>query len=373
MINPLNQHSPAIPVNDPVYYNSHKAENVESNIEYSGSTPSFISYNFHNPSTFIGRPPLRSSSNYYPVNRRPIITHNSKPIYETEFDGEFKDHNKFVNKKEIVVQTDVGIQQHIHHHFHHSNANKGIMSPVIELGSTENNAFNKYGYQNDDRLYNYQKDDKKKGVIHDNSFLRGTKNFNYAERYLQYENPKRDFLLNKNKFNNNYENDRFQKINGFNLNNNFGSNNEFGQNIAISNILSETNYNDCVCVLREKCIMLDQAGRKEDLYLSLDPRSLDKNITADTKDIIEVSNTDKINVSSSTKQINGTTKFENQKKKEIELSDLYKIKGNETIAENIYIKSFDNLRARRNIYKSLNNKEEINQTQSVSYFRFYFK
>ncbi|XP_011503863.1 PREDICTED: GATA zinc finger domain-containing protein 14 [Ceratosolen solmsi marchali] len=303
---PLSIPVPVIPVNDPENFNDYKPGRIGYNTVFLGLTPPLTSFNIHNLSSFIKQQPLISSS-INPTNEQSSTIYNVKPVYEIGFDKDFNYDNKFINKKEIIIQPDSNIQQHIHHHFHHNDAKEGIV-PIIGSGLINNNAFNNNGHENIGSLYNYYEEHKKKNnLLPDNSFLGDSLNNNYADRYHLYGNLKHDSVLNKiniqrgltnnknfsykieplNKFNNYYGNKNFEVSKEFNVNNNFGFNNEFGQKNAAANGLSKTNYNDCICVLYEQCIMLGKAGRKDDLYLAIDPRNLGTNIAADSKDLIK--------------------------------------------------------------------------------------
>ncbi|XP_066594930.1 uncharacterized protein [Prorops nasuta] len=307
--------------------------------------------------------PPSSYPGLYPGFKKPGPIYGSKPIYEASLDTESDYEDKFIDKKQVIVQPSSTVQQHVHHHYHHGDDTKlgaaGISSgPIIGPGPIGNNAFNNYGYGGGNTytgsLNEFDEDYKKAFKVKlpsaSNSLGSASSAINnYADRYPSYEKPKRDSVLggfNKGSFVNGQQSGKqFQSgLGGLGSSSQFGGSNFAGNNFAGNNFagissgnglgsgfdngLSSSNYEDCVCVPYDQCATIDQVGRKEDLYLAIDPRSLGKDIEADTVEVVITDGNGTMNVIRVPKGVNETEQAEETQKENLQV-DLAKAKSTE--------------------------------------------
>ncbi|XP_048514854.1 uncharacterized protein LOC105687940 isoform X3 [Athalia rosae] len=249
----------------------------------------------------------------------------------------------------------------------------GGSGPVIGPGPIGVNGFNNYGYgnggsygsggsyggsYNDHFDQSFKKEFKIKTPSSGNSLLGAASN-SYAERYPSYEKPRPDTAVfgsgNSNKggssFSNNYDSgkqfnsgfsnsqyDSVSSSNGFGSNGNrygsndfggngngnyasgngngFGSVNNYGSSNGFDNGFSSSNNDDCVCVPYEQCPTVDQLGRKDDLYLALDPRNLNKNIEAETVEVVLTDGNGNMSVVRVPKGVNVSEEAEHKKEED---------------------------------------------------------
>ncbi|CAD6224754.1 GSCOCT00005536001.2-RA-CDS [Cotesia congregata] len=370
-IKPVGRPLPAIPVKKPFVYGPPKPVPIPS----FGSGPPVYgppsSGHYSGPRPpFSGPPP--SFSGPYPSYKKPSINSGPRPIYEdTGLDGEYdfvpENNNEFIEKKQVIVQPSSGLQQHVHHHYHHTDGNKP--SSVIGPSAIAGNGLTGNGYGHGSGTYGnsyndfdeYKKAFKIKSPSSGNSLdpIAASGN-SYANRYPVYEKPKRDSFFNgkeggkvvnsgftgsqfgaSNFGSNNFGTNGFGAgNNGFNnnlgasngLNNNFGTNNfgagnngfnnnlggsngfnnNFGSN-SFNNGFGSNNYDDCVCVPYDQCAAIDQAGRKDDLFLAIDPRNIGKNIDAETEDIVVTDANGTMSVIRVPKEVNATEQVQHTK------------------------------------------------------------
>ncbi|CAK9796752.1 Phenoloxidase-activating factor 2 (Fragment) [Anthophora plagiata] len=246
-----------------------------------------------------------------------------KPVYEggAISEGfEYQGNSQFIDKKQIALRPSVGsdpVQQHVHHHYHHNEGAAGAtiaggpsFSPgPISQGATSIGYGGNYGsigtsydvpssgvlgggFQDFD---DYKKAFKVKGTNNDVSGSSGSVSANsYADRYPVYEKPPRDFAYGKTEG---------QKTGKYFTGGNYVSPNAVhasSNDYAASGTTSNNYYNyygnnnenegfgnefsgDCVCVPYAQC-QNEHAGRKDDLFLPIDPRNLNKNIEAESMD-----------------------------------------------------------------------------------------
>ncbi|XP_076160505.1 uncharacterized protein LOC143143294 isoform X1 [Ptiloglossa arizonensis] len=259
-------------------------------------------------------PPSISHFGPYPGLKKPGLVGStfpsSKPVYEFgavnegfDYDG----NDRFIDKKQIGLRPSIlgtdPVQQHVHHHYHHGETGQiGAANPPI-YGQSYGTVGTSYdlpgtgigippgGFQDVD---DYKKAFKVKGTTNKdgNAFDGFTATNNYAERYPVYEKPMREIAYGKSdgqKTGKYYASGNYLSSNTAHATNNdytFGSspvgapsvvnNNYYGQN------LYENDENDCVCLPYEQCLGGDHAGRKDDLFLPIDPRNLNKNIEAES-------------------------------------------------------------------------------------------
>ncbi|XP_032673020.1 uncharacterized protein LOC116844945 isoform X2 [Odontomachus brunneus] len=260
-IKPVGRPLPAIPVKRP--YGPAKPVPLP---------PSFAS-TF--PGPVFGRPPPNFVGPY-PVYKKPDSL-PFKPIYESGADIGIDYEDKLIDKKVVLQSGASGVQQHVHHHYHHGDAaavggsTSGIApNPVIIQSG--GNGLGSYGNGGTYGAYNtfeeYKKDFKIKTPNSDISSISSSMK-GYADRYPTYMKP------NGKQFGGNNE---FLTNGGFDGDYQFSNGDSFGS--------SSLNYEDCVCVPYDQCAIANHVGRKDDLYLAIDPRTLDKGILAETDEVV---------------------------------------------------------------------------------------
>lgn len=264
-------YGPAKPVPLPPSFGSSLGPNV-----YPGPGPTF------------GRPPT-GFVGPYPGYKKPGFPPSfaSKPTYESsDIEPDFED--KFIDKKQVVLHQpgSSALQQHIHHHYHHgdTSVNSGIApnpvvipsSPVLGGGGGLGNYGNggTYGSSFND-FEDYKKAFKIKTPA-SNSGPSVSSEKGYANRYPVYERPNgKQFSGSTGQYG---SNNQFAGSGNF-LNNDYQFNNGDSNYGAAS-------YEDCVCVPYDQCTTINHVGRKDDLYLAIDPRNLDKDIEAETVEVV---------------------------------------------------------------------------------------
>lgn len=262
----------------------------------------------------------------YPTFKKPghlTPPYPSKPVYEagTAVAGEefeYEGHNQFIDKKQIAD----AVQQHVHHHYHHSEA--GQNNPSLSYGQSDGPGIgivgSPSGLSSSGSLgaYNpgfsdldaYKKAFKVHGSASNNDAngLAGSESTgSYAERYPLYETPTRDTFYGKSDsqktgkylaggshfsgnavrgqgVNNDYPTVGFTATNNYNYYGDKNQKNHNNVNQYFGNDFSASYAPACVCVPYEQCSGNEHAGRKDDLFLAIDPRNLNKNIEADNSD-----------------------------------------------------------------------------------------
>ncbi|CAD1480033.1 unnamed protein product, partial [Heterotrigona itama] len=159
---------------------------------------------------------------------------SSKPVYETGSLSEgfdFESNSQFIDKKQIALRPSVAsdaVQQHVHHHYHHSDG--ATIAGGSSLGASP--------------------------------ISQGAGSLSYGSSYgnigTSYDVPSSGVLGGGFQDLDDYK--KAFKVKGP------GGN--------------EANGFECVCVPYEQCPR-EHAGRKDDLFLPIDPRSLNKNIEAE--------------------------------------------------------------------------------------------
>jgi len=268
------------------------------------------------PGPSFGRPPP-SFVGPYPGYKKPGLPPPfvSKPIYEyggVDIEPDFED--KFIDKKQVVLHqpSGSGVQQHVHHHYHHGDA-AGIANPgVVPSSPTLGSGLGSYGYGNGGTYgstFNDFEDYKKAFKIktptsNSGPSISSSPAKGYADRYPAYE-----------------------KLNGkqFASGGQLGANNQFLNNGGFDgdyqfnngdNGFSSTSYEDCVCVPYDQCATLNHVGRKDDLYLAIDPRNLDKDIEAETVEVVITDGNGTMSVVRVPKGANETEETKNERTKE---------------------------------------------------------
>ncbi|CAL7941481.1 unnamed protein product [Xylocopa violacea] len=314
-IKPVGRPLPAIPVKRP--YGSTRPGPPSSSFVSSGPPPEVIYGVGGAP-----HPPSFASSIIGPYSGYkkpgPPSLFPSKPVYESgglSGSFEFGGSSQFIDKKQIALRPSGisdAVQQHVHHHYHHgegaaagSTLAGGSFNPgsiaqgasSIGYGSSYGNIGTSYdvpssgvlgaGFQD---LDDYKKAFKVKGNGNDlNGFTSSASSSNYAERYPVYEKPARDTAYGKGdsqKTGKYFTAGNYVSPNAVHASSNdyvvSGSTNSYhyGNNEEFENDFTAGYSSDCVCVPYEQCPN-EHAGRKDDLFLPIDPRNLNKNIEAE--------------------------------------------------------------------------------------------
>ncbi|XP_046827988.1 uncharacterized protein LOC124428207 [Vespa crabro] len=331
-IKPVGRPLPAVPVKRP--YRFGKPESLSPGFApgpiLSGPPPSFIGAG-HGP--IYSRPPssfLGSQIGLKKPGGGPIYA--TKPIYEPGLDAEVDFENKYLNKKQVILQQPGGpVQQHVHHHYHHGDSidNAGS-TPIIGPGPIGNNGFNAYGYGNGgsyagtiNDFEDYRKNFKIKTSSSGNNLNEAASSNSYANAFSTYEKVKGDSTVGgSNSLHTGKQYPGFGASNPYIANNNFASNgNNFAGNLgslenAFNNGLSSSSYEDCVCVPYEQCSTIDHVGRKDDLYLAIDPRNLGKNIEAETVEVVITDGNGTMSIVKVPKGVNATNSVGHRKEQD---------------------------------------------------------
>lgn len=236
------------------------------------------------PGPTFGRPPP-SFVGPYPAYKKPGLPppFSSKPIYESGIESDFED--KFIDKKVVLHQPgSSGVQQHVHHHYHHGDAAGIAPNPAGVVSSpTLGSGLGSYGYGNGgtygatfNDFEDYKKAFKIKTPTSNNSpSVPSSTVKGYADSYSSYEKP------NGKQFPSNGQLGANNQFLG-----NDGYDSDYSYNNGADNSFGTTSYEDCVCVPYDQCPTINHVGRKDDLYLAIDPRNLDKDIEAETVEVV---------------------------------------------------------------------------------------
>ncbi|OAD60737.1 Serine proteinase stubble, partial [Eufriesea mexicana] len=312
-IKPVGRPLPAIPVKRP--YGSTRPGPPSSGFISSGPPPEVI-YGVGgapHPPSFASTPGLIGS--YPPFKKPGPPPFSSKPVYEGAIVNEGFEFgsSQFIDKKQIALRPSVGsdaVQQHVHHHYHHGDSTPSSGGPSFipigqgasshGYGASYGNIGTSYdipnagvlgdGFQG---LEDYKKAFKVKGTSNGANGLNGgsLSANSYAEQYPVYEKPARDFAYGKadgHKGSKYLTGSNFASPNAVHSSSNdyiaSGTTNSHyygnGDNEGFRNDFSADYSGDCVCVPYAQCPS-EHAGRKDDLFLPIDPRNLNKNIDAE--------------------------------------------------------------------------------------------
>ncbi|XP_036148082.1 uncharacterized protein LOC118644183 [Monomorium pharaonis] len=269
------------------------------------------------PGPTFGRPPPPSFVGPYPGYKKPGLPPPfvNKPIYEPGIDVDSDFEDKFIDKKQVVLHqpNSVGVQQHVHHHYHHGDA-AGVAHnpPVVTSPSFGGSGLGSYGYGNSgtygttfNDFEDYKKAFKIKTPTSNSgpSFSSSSPVKSYADRYPAYEKP---------------NGKQFASGGQLGANNQFlgngGYDGDYPFNNGADSSFGSTSYEDCVCVPYDQCATINHVGRKDDLYLAIDPRNLDKDIEAETVVITDGNGT--MSVVRVPKGVNTTEQIEQTKNEE---------------------------------------------------------
>ncbi|KAK0161715.1 hypothetical protein PV327_008133 [Microctonus hyperodae] len=363
---------------------------------YSGPPPHGA--HFSGPVPPFPRPP-HSFNGPYPGYKRPGVIHATKPIYEEagagdEYDFVSHEEHEYLQKKQgISPNSNV---QHIHHHYHHTNSHNkpssvivdtpGLAGPIISP-SAIGNGLNGYGYGSGGTYgdsYNdfeeYKKAFKiKSPAIGNNLDASVSTSGGYADRFSSYEKPKRDSffsetgsgkILKPGVGGNNYPlNNGLGSFGSNNFgSNNFGSSNvgsnNFGSNNFGSNNFGSNNFNnrfpssyeDCICVPYEQCTAINQAGRKDDIFLAIDPRNLGKNIYAESEEVVITDENGTMSVIRVPKEVNITEQIQYSQKVE-------NTTNKDIVLENKEKSTEDTKRSRREVKLDVKKDENLDDIQ----------
>jgi hypothetical protein len=274
---------------------------ASNNFQFSQSSGSF---NGHE-TNFVTRPPF--------VNEAPYAFDNSKPNY-----------NKVPPSSNTGIKSDTIVQQHVHHHFVHSEAEKDpkiiikpVAIPVGSIGHLQSSQQQTYGQQSD--IITAGEADF--SGISSGGFKPMTGSFVkpvyegdtiYGSQYGHSSFNKEGAGVLSQSLPNHYQSNAFddQQKYGNSLGAYASQNSEFYKkelNVGSANSLYsqgpatfaqngvyQENYHegkqqnfDCVCVNYDQCPSQEIIGRRDDLYLPIDPRNKGSEITALTEDQLD--------------------------------------------------------------------------------------
>ncbi|XP_013172611.1 PREDICTED: uncharacterized protein LOC106121472 [Papilio xuthus] len=267
-------------------------------------------YNAHE-SNFVTKPPIYA-------NERPYAFENSKPTY-----------NKVPANVQTGVKTDI-VQQHVHHHYVHSDAEKDpkvIIKPVaIPVGSVGHLGSQNFAHESSDvitasggdyssitsggfkpmtgnyPLYTkpvYEADTVYGSQYGHSNVNKGSANIASQSLPNQYANN----VFDDQKYSNSLGSYASQNTEFYKKELNVGSaNNLYNQGPATFGQSNQQNYQqnyqqsyhepkaqgfDCVCVNYDQCPSQEIIGRRDDLYLPIDPRNKGSEITALTEEQLD--------------------------------------------------------------------------------------
>ncbi|XP_018401853.1 PREDICTED: uncharacterized protein LOC108779021 [Cyphomyrmex costatus] len=276
-IKPVGRPLPAIPVKRPPYG---PAKPVPLPSFGSSLGPNV----FPGPGPTFGRPPPVFVGPYPGYKKPgPPLSLGPKPIYEPSIESDFED--KFIDKKQVLLHqpTASGVQQHVHHHYHHGDVDGSVAhNPAVVASSPPLGSLGSYGYGNSGtygglindfedykKTFNIKAPTSNNGPSVSSSFTK-----DYADRYPTYVKP------NGKQFNPDGQSISSQFLE------NGGSPGDYPFNNGADNSFSSSSYDDCVCVPYDQCLVSNQVGRKDDHYLAIDPRNLDKDIEAEIDEVV---------------------------------------------------------------------------------------
>lgn len=285
-IKPVGRPLPAIPLKRP--YGPAKPVPLPPSFgSPSFGSPSLGPNVYPAPGPIFGKPPP-SFIGPYPGYKKtglppPFVP---KPIYEHGVDVGSDFEDKFIDKKQVVLHqpSASGVQQHVHHHYHHGDAGGIAHNPAIVATSPTlgGSGLGNYGYGNGgtygatfNDFEDYKKTFKIKTPTSNSGPSVSSSVKGYADRYPTYEKP---------------NGKEFASDGQLGINNQFVGNGGYDSNYPLNNgadnNFGSTSYEDCVCVPYDQCATINHVGRKDDLYLAIDPRNLDKDIEAETDEVV---------------------------------------------------------------------------------------
>jgi hypothetical protein len=98
-------------------------------------------------------------------------------------------------------------------------------------------------------------------------------------------------------------------------NNQFSGNGDYQFNNGADSSFGSTSYEECVCVPYDQCSAINHVGRKDDLYLAIDPRNLNykEDIEADTVEAVVTDGNGTMTIVQVPKGMNATEQIEQAK------------------------------------------------------------
>ncbi|XP_024874635.1 uncharacterized protein LOC112456373 [Temnothorax curvispinosus] len=262
----------------------------------------------------FGRPPP-SFVGPYPGYKKPGLPPPfvSKPVYDPGvIEPDFED--KFIDKKQVVLHqpSASGVQQHVHHHYHHGEGAGIAPNPVVGSSPTFG-GLGSYGYGNGgtygatiNDFEDYKKAFKIKAPA-SNGGPSISSSKGYANRYPTYEKPNGKQFASGGQLGGNNQ-----------FLGNGGYDGDYPFNNGADSSFGSTSYEDCVCVPYDQCATINHVGRKDDLYLAIDPRNLDKDIEAETVEVVITDGNGTMNVVRVPKGVNETEQIEQTKNERTE-------------------------------------------------------
>ncbi|XP_045517203.1 uncharacterized protein LOC123709724 [Pieris brassicae] len=264
-------------------------------------------------------------------NDGPYTYESPKPLYNKP------------SSQQTNLKTESVVQQHIHHHYVHDDAAKDpkvIIKPVaIPVGSVGHLASQIHNQENSGIItasgsdfstlnaggfkpmtggFNQVKPVYESDTIYGSQF--GHNNYNRENGNIQGQNLPNQFQNNAfddQKYGNSLGSYGSQNSEFYKKELHVGSaNNGYSQGLGQNNLYQE-NYQtgkaqgfECVCVNYDQCPSQEVIGRRDDLYLPIDPRNKGSEILALTEDQSDISNV--------------TTEFETSKQNDTEVKNIQK-------------------------------------------------
>ncbi|XP_068618769.1 uncharacterized protein [Battus philenor] len=302
------------------------------NYQYSQNSGIFNSHE----GSFVTKPPIYS-------NEGPYAFDNSKPSY-----------NKLSTNVQNGIKSESVVQQHVHHHYVHSDADKDpkvIIKPVaIPVGSVGHLGLQTHAQETSDIITgsggdygsitsggfkpmtgSYPLNTKpvyESDTIYGSQFGHVNTNKGNANIISQsLPNPYQNNAFDDQKFGNSLGSYATQNTEFYKKELHVGSGNNlynqgpatFGQNNLYQQSYHEPKAQgfECVCVNYDQCPSQEIIGRRDDLYLPIDPRNKGGDISALTEEQLDnLNGTISSETEVSTKQNN--TEIKNRRRREVE-------------------------------------------------------
>ncbi|KAK5642215.1 hypothetical protein RI129_008382 [Pyrocoelia pectoralis] len=276
----------------------------------------------HGGKPFINGPPIGSyyeeSEGFLSKPPGPIFTQPIEPDNTFDYDHISSLHHSssHQDKKpvEVVIKapttSSAALQQHVHHHFHHASGNTNIKVPVQSLVAggdvltAQDQLFKPTpgSFHTSNSIYNNYRQESSNALNKFNPLTLGGDNFSgtYGGQTIAGYGGLSSYgtkPVNENYSPQSFDSNSFGASVGvygnsglykkeLNLNNQIQSNylqSTYAGNYKGAESARAENY-DCVCVPYNQCPSHDIIGRKDDLYLAIDPRNLKSNIDALTEE-----------------------------------------------------------------------------------------
>ncbi|XP_031348097.1 uncharacterized protein LOC116174331 isoform X2 [Photinus pyralis] len=307
-----NHYGPPRPVSIPGKFGPPASPNTPPRRGY--GPPSKPLYSSQSGKPFINGPPIGSyyeeSEGFLSKPPGPFFSQPIEPDNAFDYDQISSAHHSSSHhdKKpvEVVIKTPAGpsgsLQQHVHHHFHHASGNPNIKVPVQSLVAgadvlaAQDPLFKPTpgSFHHSNSVYNNYRQESNKfnpslslggisGVYGGQTIASYGGLGSYSTKPVMENYSPQSF--DSNSFGASvglYGNSGLYKKE-LNINSPLQSNYLYAGNYKGAESARGENY-DCVCVPYNQCPSHDIIGRKDDLYLAIDPRNLKSDIDALTEE-----------------------------------------------------------------------------------------